>query len=345
MATHHSALQRWQHGHDFLPDRSAAERSTGWVMLLTGVTMIVEIVAGFLSGSMALLADGWHMGTHVAAFGITIYAYRYARLHRNDPRFTFGTGKVTELGGFASALALAFVALLMLIESGQRLFEPRAIAFDEALAVAVLGLAVNVVSALILARQGGHGHAHAAAHDSPHDHDHAHDHDHDHDHDHAHAHGHGEDHNLRAAYLHVIADALTSVLAIVALLAGKLAGWTWLDPVMGIVGALLILRWAQGLARATAAVLLDGVARNEVRERLRSAIERHPDAARRGDSVADLHVWAVGPNRLAATVSVVADDPDTPVAYRRRLAGIAALAHIVVEVNRCDDPHCRKEQR
>jgi cation diffusion facilitator family transporter len=185
------------------------------------------------------------MGTHVAAFGITIYAYRYARLHRNDPRFTFGTGKVTELGGFASALALAFVALLMLVESAQRLFEPRAISFDEALWVAVLGLAVNVVSALILSRQGSHGHHHG-----PHEHDHDHDHDHEPD----------ADSNLRAAYLHVIADALTSVLAIVALLAGKLAGWTWLDPVMGIVGALLILRWAQGLARTTAAVLLDGVA-------------------------------------------------------------------------------------
>lgn len=330
MATHHSALQRWRHEHDFLPDRSAAERSTGWVMLLTAVTMVVEIVAGVLSGSMALLADGWHMGTHVAAFGIAIYAYRYARQHRNDPRFTFGTGKVTELGGFASALALAFVALAMLIESAQRLFEPRSIAFDEALWVAVLGLAVNVVSALILARQGGHGHHHGS-------------HDHDHDHEHEHEHEHGEDHNLRAAYLHVIADALTSVLAIVALLAGKFAGWTWLDPVMGIVGALLILRWAQGLAHTTAAVLLDGVAHDAVREQLRSAIERHPDAVRRGDSVADLHVWAVGPNRLAASVSIVADDPDTPAGYRRRLGGLTEFAHVVVEVNRCDDPLCRQE--
>lgn len=332
MATHQSTLHRWQHDHHFLPDRSAAERSTLWVMLLTGVTMVVEIVAGILSGSMALLADGWHMGTHVAAFGIAIYAYRYARQHRDDPRFTFGTGKVTELGGFASALALAFVALLMVIESAQRLFEPRQIAFDEALWIAALGLAVNVVSALILAREGGHHHDHA--------HDHA---DHDqHDHHHHHVHE-GEDRNLRAAYLHVIADALTSVLAIIALLAGKFAGWTWLDPVMGIVGALLILRWAQGLARATAAVLLDGVAHGDVRERIRSALEQHPDATARGDSITDLHVWAVGPNRLAVSVAIVADEPDTPAAYRRRLAGIHALAHVVVEVNRCDDPVCRKE--
>jgi cation diffusion facilitator family transporter len=339
MATHHSSLERWRHGHDFLPDRSAAERSTAWVMLLTGVTMIVEIVAGILSGSMALLADGWHMGTHVAAFAITIYAYRYARQHRDDPRFTFGTGKVTELGGFASALALAFVAVLMLIESGERLFEPRAIAFDEALWVAALGLAVNVVSALILSREGGHGHHHAHAHvDDPHD-------GHDERHGHAHHHHeHGEDHNLRAAYLHVIADAMTSVLAIIALLAGKLAGWSWLDPVMGVVGALLILRWAQGLARTTAAVLLDGVAHDDVREQMRVAIERHPDAAQRGDSVADLHVWAVGPSRFAATLSLVADEPDTPAAYRRRLVAIPTLAHVVIEVNRCDDPICRKEQ-
>jgi cation diffusion facilitator family transporter len=331
MASHQSTLQRWRHDHDFLPDRSAAERRTTWVMLLTGITMVVEIVAGVLSGSMALLADGWHMGTHVAAFAITIYAYRYARQHRDDPRFTFGTGKVTELGGFASALALAFVALLMLLESAQRLFEPRDIAFDEALWVAVLGLSVNVVSALILAREGGHHH------------DHGHEHVHEHGHAHDHGHDHGEDHNLRAAYLHVVADALTSVLAIVALLAGKFAGWTWLDPVMGLVGALLILRWAQGLARTTAAVLLDGVAHDDVRERIRSALEQHPEAARRGDSIADLHVWAVGPNRLAVSLAVVADEPDTPAAYRRRLADIDSLAHVVVEVNRCDDPLCRKE--
>lgn len=317
---------QWRHGHDFLPDRSAAERSTRWVMLLTAATMVLEIVAGTLSGSMALLADGWHMGTHVAAFGIAIYAYRYARLHAQDPRFTFGTGKVTDLGGFASALALAFVALAMAIESAQRLVEPRRIAFDEALWVAALGLAVNLASALILARQGGH-----------HDDDHHH---HDHEHDHG-----AKDHNLHAAYLHVIADAVTSVLAIVALIAGKYLGWRWLDPVMGLVGAVLILRWAQGLARTTARVLLDGVEHTRMRDEIRAAIEGHADAARRGESVSDLHLWTVGPGRLAATLCIVAHEPDLPAAYRRRLARFESLAHVIVEVNRCDDPACRQESR
>lgn len=334
------AHARWQHGHDFLPDRSAAERSTRWVMLLTAATMVLEIVAGTLSGSMALLADGWHMGTHVAAFGIAIYAYRYARLHARDPRFTFGTGKVTDLGGFASALALAFVALAMAIESAQRLFEPRQIAFDEALWVAAVGLAVNLASALILARNGAHHHDHATGH--AHDDDHEHHHDRGHDHGHAHA---AQDSNLRAAYLHVIADALTSVLAIVALVAGKVLGWTWLDPVMGLVGAVLILRWAQGLARTTARVLLDGVEHTRLRDDIRAAIEQHPEAARRGDSVSDLHLWTVGPGRLAATLCIVAHEPDAPAGYRRRLVRFESLAHIVVEVNRCDDPACRQESR
>jgi cation diffusion facilitator family transporter len=320
---------RWRHGHDFLPDRSAAERSTRWVMLLTATTMVLEIVAGTLSGSMALLADGWHMGTHVAAFGIAIYAYRYARLNAHDPRFTFGTGKVTDLGGFASALALAFVALAMVIESVRRLFEPRQIAFDEALWVAALGLAVNLASALILTRQGSHHHD-----DEHHDHDHDHEHDAD-----------AEDHNLRAAYLHVIADALTSVLALVALIAGKYLGWSWLDPVMGLVGAVLILRWAQGLARTTGRVLLDGVDHTRMRDEIRAAIEGHADAARRGESVSDLHLWTVGPRRLAATLCIVAHEPDTPAAYRRRLARFQALVHVIVEVNRCDDPACRLELR
>jgi cation diffusion facilitator family transporter len=333
MTARHAASQRWRHQHDFLADLSASERRTRWVMALTAATMVVEIAAGTFSGSMALLADGWHMATHVAAFGIAIYAYRYARRHAADPRFTFGTGKVMELGGFASALALAFVALAMAVESTQRLLEPRAIAFDEALWVAALGLAVNVASALLLAR-GGHGHA-------PHTHDHAGDHDDHDDHD-DHEHGH-EDHNLRAAYLHVIADALTSVLAIAALAAGKFAGWTWLDPVMGLVGAALILRWAYGLVRVTASVLLDGVAHDELRSRLQGAIENHPEAMQRGDSVTDLHVWAVAPGRLAATIAVVAHDPDTPAGYRARLAALPGLAHVVIEVNRCDDPRCSKE--
>ncbi len=330
-------LQAWQHGHDFLPDRSAAERSTGWVMALTAAMMVLEIMVGTLTQSMALLADGWHMATHVAAFGIAIYAYRYARTHARDPRFAYGTGKVTELGGFASALALAFVALAMTIESLQRLFAPRDIAFDEALWVAALGLLVNLASAWILAREGGHSHHHHAHHD---DHDHHDDQDHD-DHD---DHEHTQDHNLRAAYLHVIADALTSVLAIVALIAGKWLGWTWLDPVMGLVGAVLILRWAYGLVRTTSRVLLDGVDHDATLVQIRAAIEASPEAAPRGDHVTDLHVWNIAPGRLAATISILSHDPEPPAGYRARLQGIAGLAHVVVEVSRCEDSVCRQER-
>jgi cation diffusion facilitator family transporter len=327
----HRNQQSWQHGHDFLPDRSAAERSTGWVMALTAAMMVLEILVGTLTQSMALLADGWHMATHVAAFGIAIYAYRYARTHARDPRFAFGTGKVTELGGFASALALAFVALAMTVESVQRLFAPRNIAFDEALWVAMLGLLVNLASAWILAREGGHTHHH-------------HDHDHDHDQEHHDDHAHTQDHNLRAAYLHVIADALTSVLAIVALIAGKWLGWAWLDPIMGLVGAALILRWAYGLVRMTSRVLLDGVDHDATLGQIRAAIESNPQAAPRSDRVTDLHVWSIAPGRLAATISVLAHDPDVPAAYRARLAGIAGLAHVVVEVNRCEDTVCNQER-
>lgn len=330
MTQKHHNLQSWQHGHDFLPDRSAAERSTFWVMALTAAMMVLEIIVGTLTQSMALLADGWHMATHVAAFGIAIYAYRYARTHARDPRFAYGTGKVTELGGFASALALAFVALAMSVESLQRLFAPRDIAFDEALWVALLGLAVNLVSAWILAREGGHAHHH---HD-----------DHGHDHDHPHEHELTQDHNLRAAYLHVIADALTSVLAIVALIAGKWLGFSWLDPVMGLVGAALILRWAYGLVRTTSRVLLDGVDHDATVGQIRSAIESDPEAARRGDRVTDLHVWSIAPGRLAATICVLAHVPDTPSAYRARLAVVPGLAHVVVEVNRCEDKACSQER-
>ena len=332
MSQNHHNLQAWQHGHDFLPDRSGAERSTGWVMALTAAMMVLEILVGTLTESMALLADGWHMATHVAAFGIAIYAYRYARTHARDPRFAYGTGKVTELGGFASALALAFVAVAMIVESMQRLFAPRDIAFDEALWVAALGLLVNLASAWILAREGGHAH-----------HDHAHDHGHDHDHHHD-DHEHTQDHNLRAAYLHVIADALTSVLAIVALIAGKWLGLTWLDPVMGLVGAALILRWAYGLVRTTSRVLLDGVDHDATLAQIRAAIETDPQAAQRGDRVTDLHVWNIAPGRLATTISVLAHDPDAPSAYRRRLEHIPGLVHVVVEVNRCEDKACSQER-
>ncbi len=338
---------RWSHRHDFVPDAAQAERSTGWVMVLTAVTMVAEIVAGTLSGSMALLADGWHMATHVAAFAIAIFAYRYARTRATDASFAFGTGKVTVLGGFASAVALAVVALMMAIESVKRLLEPLDIRFDEAIWVACIGLAVNVLSGVILHRAGhAHDHGHPHAHGQEHAHGpvHAHDHDdhagHDH-HEHHDHHGHGPmadstDHNLRAAYLHVVADALTSVLAIVALFAGKYLGLAWLDAAMGLVGAALITRWAWGLAQDSATILLDRSDDPGLARQVRAAIAADdPDA-----TIADLHVWQVAPGRFAAAVTLVSHRPRAADYYRAGLAGIGGLTHVTVEVNECREPAC-----
>jgi cation diffusion facilitator family transporter len=324
------SLDRWTHRHDFVPDHSQAERGTQWVMALTAVTMLVEIVAGSLLGSMALLADGWHMATHVAAFGIALFAYRYARAHARNPLFAYGTGKVTVLGGFTSAIALAMVALVMVIESVSRLLTPRPIRFDEAIWVAVLGLAVNLVSGVILHRSG-HRHEH---HDE-HAHDAAHDHDDDHDHDHDHREQ-PDDHNLRAAYLHVVADALTSVLAIVALFGGKYFGFNWLDAAMGIVGAVLITRWSWGLALQCGAVLLDRSSNDTAQREITRIIGAEPD-----HEITDLHVWQVGPGALAATLSIVTHRPQQPHYYRKRLAAVPGLAHTIIEVNECPDPACR----
>ena len=327
---------RWTHRHDFVPDAAEAERGTLWVMALTAVTMVAEIVAGTMSGSMALLADGWHMATHVAAFAIAIFAYRYARTRSGDASFAFGTGKVTVLGGFASAVALAVVALVMAIESVTRLFEPLAIRFDEAIWVAGIGLGVNVLSGVILHRAGHHaGHGH----DHPHDPAHGHDHDH-HDHNPAalvqSGQGNAPDHNLRAAYLHVVADALTSVLAILALFAGKYLGLAWLDAAMGLVGAVLITRWAWGLATDSSTILLDRTDDAEAGRAIRRAVaEGSP-----GDSVSDLHLWQVAPGRLAAAVTIVSHAPRAADYYRRRLAEVGGLAHVTVEVNECRDTDC-----
>ena len=315
---HTEDLSSWKHGHAFVAGHgTSGERRTRWVVGITLAMMAGEIVAGLAFGSMALLADGWHMGTHAAALGVAAFAYRYARRHAADPRYSFGTGKVGALGGFASAVGLAVVALVVFGESVSRLASPVAIRFDEAIAVAVLGLAVNVGCALLLRD----------------DHDHPHGRDHDHGGGH-HGHGgeaHHRDHNLRAAYLHVLADALTSVLAIVALVAGRTFGWTWMDPVMGIVGALVIARWSAGLLRDTSAVLLDAEVASSRREAIRLAIEAQAD-----NRVADLHVWRVGPRHLAVIVSVVSADPREPAHYRRLLGAFDDLAHVTVEVHACD---------
>jgi cation diffusion facilitator family transporter len=307
---HLTDLQRWQHEHSFGTDQlRSSERRTRWVVALTVTMMVVEIAAGKIFGSMALLADGWHMGTHAAALGIAVFAYVYARRHAADARYTFGTGKVATLGGFGSAVGLAIVALMVVGESVNRLASPVAIHFNQAIGVAVVGLAVNLVSAFLLGGKHEHGHD-------------------DHDGEGA---THHHDHNLRAAYLHVLADALTSVLAIVALVAGKALGWTWMDPVMGIAGGLVIARWSYGLLRDTSAVLLDGEVSDARKLRIRAAIEAETD-----NRVADLHVWRVGPAHLAAILSVVTSNPRPPAHYKTLLASQADLVHVTVEVHPCE---------
>jgi cation diffusion facilitator family transporter len=308
-------LSTWQHDHVYDPGNLAGERRTWAVVGVTALTMVAEIVAGMLTGSMALLADGWHMATHVVALSIAGIAYLLARRWARDERFAFGTWKIEVLGAFSSALLLGVVALAMIVESTHRLFDPAPISFAPALIVAVIGLAVNLVSAWLLA--GAHGH------------DHHHEHDH-HEHDHHH-----HDMNLRSAYVHVLADAFTSVLAIVALAAGLWAGITWLDPAMGLVGAAVILWWSKGLIGDSARVLLDREMDAPVVRDIRAAIECDGDA-----EIADLHVWRVGRATHAAVVTVVAHSPLTPAAYRARLAGIDSLIHVSVEVNHCLHEGC-----
>jgi cation diffusion facilitator family transporter len=331
-----AGANRWAHDHAFGQDlRRPGETRTLIVIAITATMMVVEIAAGVAFGSMALLADGLHMASHTAALSINAFAYVFARRHARDEAFSFGTGKVNTLGGFTGAVLLAGFALLMVSESVQRLISPVPIAFDHAIVVAVLGLVVNGVSMLILGRHDhGHGHAAAHGHDATGaDHDHHHDHHH-HDHDHAHEdhdHDHGgagrHDHNLTSAYLHVLADALTSVLAIVALLAAKYFGFSWMDPAMGIVGAVLVGRWSWGLLRTTGAVLLDRNASPDVRASIRDCLERG------GARVVDLHVWCIGLDLYAAQIAIVASEPQTPDYYKALLPPRLGLVHVGVEVH------------
>ena len=305
------SVENWQHSHEFSVKNAKGERRTQYVLILTAITMVVEIVAGSVYGSMALLADGWHMGTHVAAFVIAIFAYRYARKHATDPAYAFGTGKVNVLGGFASAIALAVVALVMLVESLQRIIDPQAIHFNEAIIVASVGLLVNLVSALLLKD----------------DHSHAHHHEHDHHHHH--------DHNLRAAYLHVLADAMTSLLAIVALVTGKYLGWTWLDPVMGMVGAIIITRWSYGLLKETGPILLDASIEKDYQQAIKQVIEADAD-----NRISDLHVWKVGANHYAAIIALVTHHANSTEHYKGLLSQFDKLSHVTIEVNECRDEAC-----
>jgi cation diffusion facilitator family transporter len=311
---HSQSLEPWRHPHVFLGASHARHERRVWLVVgLTALMMVAEIAAGILFGSMALLADGWHMATHAAALSISAFAYRFARRHADDARFSFGTGKVGELAAFASASILGLIAVMIAYESVVRLFSPVSIRFDEALGVAVIGLAVNLVSAWLLF-----------------DEEHRHGHDrHDHDHERGHRHHRSHDTNIRAAYLHVLADALTSILAIVALLVGRFQGWVWLDPAIGIVGALVIARWSAGLMRSAGAVLLDMVPDDGLAAEIRKAMEVD------GDRVADLHVWQLGPGHFGVIVTVVSDRPKTPDACKARLAGLQGLSHVTVEVQAC----------
>jgi cation diffusion facilitator family transporter len=311
---HIHTLHHWKHSHRYNIEDGHGERNTRRVIVLTLSMMIVEIAAGYLFGSMALLADGWHMGTHAVALGITAFAYFYARRHSDNPNYSFGTGKVGVLGGFTSAVVLAVIALLIGVESIQRLVSPQPIRFNEAIAVAFVGLVVNVISAFLL--QGKHRHHHGHGHD------------------------HGNikkfrDHNLRAAYFHVLADALTSLLAIIALFTGKAFGWIWMDPIMGIVGAIIISRWSYGLLVDTGKVLLDRDVNQEAVAEIRSIIESDSD-----NRVSDLHVWRVGSHHLSAIVSIVTHYPKSPDHYKKLLADYDEIAHVTIEVNTSDTEPC-----
>jgi cation diffusion facilitator family transporter len=311
---HTENLADWTHDHVFDGGNDAAERGTRMVMWITAVTMVVEIAAGWWLNSMALLADGWHMSSHAMAIGLSAVAYAAARRYAKDPRFAFGTWKIEILSGFASAIFLLGVAAMMLFGSVERIISPEPIQYQEAIVIATLGLTVNIVCAGILgkAHQHGHGHDHSHGHDDHHHHD----------------------LNLKSAYLHVITDAATSVLAIVALAGGWAYGWSWLDPMMGIVGALLVGIWAKGLIVETAKVLLDREMDHPVVDEIREVVETDSDA---GDTrIGDLHVWRVGKRVYSCALTVVTHDAAlTPGDIRRRLAVHDEIVHSTIEIHVC----------
>lgn len=306
-------LEKWKHGHDFSLKNEEGEKQIFYVLLLTSITMVVEVIAGTVYGSMALLADGWHMATHVAAFMITLFAYRYARKHANSSLYTFGTGKVSVLGGFSSAVALAVVALMMVIESLERLLNPHPIQFNEALIVAGIGFFINLLSVFLL--QNSHKHVHLQDGDHPHEHHH--------------------DHNLKAAYFHVLADILTSLLAILALFLGKYFGWNWFDPIMGIVGAVIITRWSFGLLKQTGPILLDASIDEKYRLAVIKAIEDDSD-----NRVADAHIWKVSEHHYAAVISVVTHFPKDIEYYKGLLRQFEKISHITIEIKQCKEMPC-----
>lgn len=323
---HTDKLSQWIHDHVFDEGSHAAERSTRLVMWITLVTMVVEITAGWWFNSMALLADGWHMSSHALAIGLSAFAYSAARRYARDPRFAFGTWKIEVLAGYTSAIFLVGIAAMMVVGSVERLLSPQPIHYQQAMIVAAIGLAVNVLCAFIL---GGahdhHGHHHHHGHGDHHD-----------DHDHGHHHGHHHhDLNLKSAYVHVITDAATSLLAIIALAGGWLYGWGWLDPAMGIVGAVLVATWAKNLVTETGKVLLDREMDHPVVDEIREVVETGPE---KGDTrIVDLHVWRVGKQSYSCAISVVTHDKTlSPQKVRECLAVHEEIVHATIEINHCN---------
>ena len=309
----HRDLSRWEQRHDYGVGNARAEAGTRWVLWITLVTMVIEITAGWWFNSMAVLADGWHMSSHALAIGLSVFAYAAARKYANDPRFAFGTWKIEVLAGYTSALFLIAVAALMVFGAVDRLLDPQPIRYAEAMVVAILGLVVNFVCAAILHRAGGPEHGH----------------------DHTHGHGHQHDDlNLKAAYIHVLTDALTSVLAIAALAGGWFWGWAWLDPACALVGAVLVALWAKNLLRQTGSVLLDREMDHPVVEEIREVVGGLPA----GTLLTDLHVWRVGNGAYACAISLLTHDPAlTPLAVREALAIHEEIVHVTVELHRCDE--------
>ena len=314
MATHAHSIDDFRHEHVFLGEHHERnERKTWFVIVLCGAMMAAEIVGGTIFGSMAVIADGLHMSTHAGALLIAALAYTYARRHARDQRFTFGTGKLGELAGYSSALILAMIAVFIGYESTFRLFRPVVIHFDEALLIAALGLGVNLLSAWLL-RDERHDDEHVHEHGGP-------------------AHAHKHDVNMRAAFVHVTADAAISVLAIMGLLAGRELGWNWMDPLMGIIGACVIANWSWGLLRAAGASLLDMWPKELPAAEIRSRLEIG------ADRVADLHLWRVGPGHYSVIATLVTDRPKPAADYKHRLAGMPGVSHVTIEVQQCPEPH------
>jgi cation diffusion facilitator family transporter len=322
---HSHSIESHRHSHIFLgAAHERNERKTWAVIGICAVMMVAEIAGGLWFGSVALVADGLHMSTHAGALLIAALAYTYSRRYAADRRLTFGTGKLGDLAAFASAIVLAMIALLIGYESGDRLINPVPIAFNQAIPIAVLGLGVNLLSAILL--HDDHEHSHGHAHDADDDH-------HAHDDDHGHDHSVHRDHNLRAAFVHVVADAAVSVLVIVGLVLGRQFGWLWMDPVMGLIATVVILSWSWTLVRATGAVLLDVSPDPALSNNIAARLEHS------GDRISDLHLWRVGPGHLAAVISLVSDQPNSPGFYKDKLAGLPGLSHVTIEVERCPGTH------